>query len=63
MDILVDRNNESVVFTFPDGSTVDITMVNVFGEDSQPQNDKQEAFRILKEELKYFDKDDNFRCR
>ncbi len=53
MDILVDKSNDSVTFTLPNGVAVEITMVKVFGEDILPLNDVTEAFLILRDELNY----------
>ena len=57
MDILVDQNNDSVTFTLPDGVAVEITMVDVSGEDVLPHNDVNEAYLILRDELNYLDAD------
>ena len=54
MDILVDRQSESVVFTFPDRSSVEISVVEMTGEDVQVINCVKEAFAVLRDELHYF---------
>lgn len=57
MDILVDQSDESVTFTMPGGQAVEITMINVSGEDVWLHNDVQEALLILKDEFNYLDSD------
>lgn len=55
MDILVDRSNESVTFTLPDGQAVEIAMVKVYGEEVASKNDVDAAFRILRDDLNYLE--------
>ncbi|MBX2848627.1 MAG: hypothetical protein KTR16_09915 [Acidiferrobacterales bacterium] len=53
MDILVDRNPESVTFTLPDGICIEITMLKVIGEDIVVNNSVKDAFLILRDDLNY----------
>lgn len=54
MKILVKQTDESVIFTMPEGNEVEISMVCLLDEDVWIENDVNEAFRILSEDLNYF---------